>query len=81
MDAVSGSALTDPDLLAAIRANLGLADGQTPTAGQLAGITSIDLSGRNVLDLSGIQQLTGLTSLTLPGNMVKDLSPLFPKPP
>lgn len=39
-------------------------------------ITSLNLSGRNISNINGIQYLTNLTNLTLDSNPLKDVSPL-----
>lgn len=45
-----------------------------PTEAEMATIANLDLSGRNVTNLAGIQYATGLTNLNLAGNAVGDIS-------
>jgi hypothetical protein len=78
--AAPGDAVSIPDtsLREAVKAAVGhqpdnLAD---PTEGEMASITNLNLSGRNVTDLTGIQYATALTSLNLSGNAVTDITPL-----
>jgi len=46
------------------------------TVEELAKISSLDASERNITDLSGIEYCTNLTSLNLVGNPIVDFSPL-----
>ncbi|MCY2987934.1 MAG: leucine-rich repeat domain-containing protein, partial [Planctomycetota bacterium] len=76
--------LPDPVLSAAIARALGLPANQSGAASpilssQLAQLTSLDLSGLSVSNLSGLQYAIGLRFLNLSDTKVTDLSPLVPK--
>lgn len=82
--AAPGDAVTIPDtnLRAAVKAAVGHQADNTadPTEAEMATITNLDLSGRQVTNLAGIQYATGLTSLNLTGNAVADIAPLTTLP-
>jgi len=65
----------DPNLEAAVREAIGKPTGDI-YASDLAGLTSLDASERNIADLTGLEYAAGLTWLALSENQVVDISPL-----
>lgn len=68
--------MPDPNLRAAINALLVHNAGDAITRGQLATITSLDLSNMGITNLEGLEYATHLTSLNLAGDSVGALSPV-----
>lgn len=66
----------DVNLEVAIRVALGVGGQGDLTCGQVAGLTSLQASGRGIVSLVGIQNLTGLEDLGLSINEITDPSPL-----
>ena len=73
---ISNSLFNDSNLEKAIRENLGLFNNEELTKEQLKNIISLDLSSKDISDLSGIENLSSLTSLSLNDNFIEDLSPI-----
>ncbi len=65
----------DPALEFAIRAKIGLDTGEL-LSGDVASVTSLNLTGLSISLLSGLQHFTALTTLSLTSNLVVDVSPL-----
>jgi len=63
----------DPNLKAAVEAQLGVSD---PTATDMLDLTSLDASGRDITDLTGLEHGTNLTNLYLSRNQIIDISPI-----
>ena len=51
-------------------------DGQL-SQGELSNIDTLDLSNKNITNLSGLQYANGLYDINLSGNMITDFSPLY----
>lgn len=68
-------AFGDPALEFAVRARVDVAAGDVLT-GDVAAITSLDLSGRHIAVLEGLQSFGALRALALGDNQVVDLGPL-----
>lgn len=66
----------DPNLNAAIRAALGIPDGEDITDTAMASLTDLDLTAENIQDLTGIQYAVNMRILYLPVNQISDPSPL-----
>jgi Leucine-rich repeat (LRR) protein len=64
----------DPNLEAAIRAELGFDETKDIYEGDLVGITSLDAESRGIVNLSGIEKLFNLTDLNLWNNQISDLT-------
>ena len=73
---ISDSLFNDSNLEKAIRENLGLFNNEELTKEQLKNIISLDLSSKDISDLSGIENLSSLTSLSLNDNFIEALSPI-----
>jgi internalin A len=69
--------IPDPNLQSAILTWLNMPPGSLTTV-ELLDLTSLDLSGRGVTNLSGLGSATNLTSLALDNNAITDLTPLSP---
>jgi len=65
----------DPNLEAAVRDAIAIPAG-TIYSSDLAGLTYLDASARNITDLSGLECATSLTYLELRSNQINDISPL-----
>jgi len=65
----------DPNIEAAVRLEIGKPEGAI-YASDLKGLDSLDVSNRNVTDLSGLQYCTALTQLELSDNNIDDITPL-----
>ena len=65
--------VTDPQLRAALEARLNTTE---LTAAQMETLTDLDLSGKGIADLTGLEAAKNLKTLSLRGNRVTDLSPL-----
>ena len=68
--------MPDTALRAALRHALDIAPGVPLTAATLATVTTLDLSGAGIGDLTGLEQARNLESLFLADNQITDLSPL-----
>ena len=66
----------DPNLERAIREKLGLSDEVPLTQADMLQLGGLDAKGRQITDLTGLENATNLTWLSLPGNEIQDLSPL-----
>ena len=69
-------AMPDAVLRTALRQALAIAPGVPLTAAALASVTTLDLSGAGISDLSGLEQARNLETLFLADNQIIDLSPL-----
>lgn len=67
--------LPDTNFAKAVREKLGKTEGPISFA-DMAGLTSLDLRGRSIANLTGLEWAIRLTYLNLDGNKVTDLSPL-----
>jgi len=65
----------DSDLEAAIREAIGKPTGDIYPS-DLAGLTSLDASKRNIADLTGLEQCTSLIMLNLNTNQISEITPL-----
>ena len=68
--------IPDPNLRAAIEAELGKAPGDTITTDDMANLTRLSALFANISDLTGLEGATNLTELELGGNSISDISPL-----
>lgn len=68
----------DNNLRAAINSALGHGALDAINAGQLQQLTTLDISSRNITDLTGIQYATNLTSLNALSNQITSTAPLAP---
>ena len=68
--------IADPALLAAIKAALGKAFGESVSAAQLAGLETLEARNGGIRDLAGLEGATSLKELDLGFNPVADLRPL-----
>ena len=68
--------IPDPNLRAAIEAELGKASGDTITTVDMANLTELEAESADISDLTGLEAATNLTWLELWGNSISDLSPL-----
>ena len=68
--------IPDPNLRAAIEAELGKAQGDTITMADIANLTRLSALFANISDLTGLEGATNLTELLLGGNSISDISPL-----
>ena len=68
--------IPDPNLRAAIEAELGKAPGDTITTDDMANLTQLEARYVNIRDLTGLEGATNLTELYLGGNSISDISPL-----
>jgi hypothetical protein len=75
--AVHGPMVTFADLNieAAVRLEIGKPEGAIYTS-DLKGLSAIDVSGRNITNLSGLDYCTALTQLQLDDNKIDDITPL-----
>jgi Leucine-rich repeat (LRR) protein len=69
-------AIPDANLRAAIESTLGKASGDPISQDELGELASLNASGANVSDLTGLEGATNLTSLVLADNSVSDISAL-----
>ena len=67
---------TDPNLENAVRTALGLPQGTTLTAADLASLTSLSAGGINIRSLEGFGYATALHTLHLHENQISDVGPL-----
>ena len=70
-----GVYFADPNLRAAIREAIGIPEDPI-CASDLAGLTSLSASEKNIADLTGLEHCTSLTYLYLSDNRISDISPL-----
>ena len=68
--------IPDPNLRAAIEAELGKASGTTITAGEMATLTELNARDASIRDLTGLGFATNLITLRLHNNHITDISPL-----
>ena len=68
--------ITDPNLRAAIEAELGKASGDTITADDMATLTQLEAEDVDIRVLTGLERATNLTELYLYNNSISDISPL-----
>ena len=68
--------IPDPNLRAAIEAELGKASGDTITADEMATLTQIEVEDVDIRVLTGLEHATNLTRLILFNASISDLSPL-----
>ena len=66
--------LPDPNLRAAIAAELGKASSDTITVSDMAALTSLEARKSNISDLTGLEHAIHLTSLALASNSISDIS-------
>jgi hypothetical protein len=67
------AALTDPNFLAAVREKLGKETGEPIYADEAAEFTRLDISGRRIKSLTGIEYFTELTRLDCADNQLESL--------
>ena len=70
------SPFRDPALRAAVEEALGKASGGPINAEELASLSELRATGRDIRDLTGLEQATGLVKLDLGRNRIEDLNPL-----
>ena len=68
--------IPDPNLRAAIEAELGKAPGDTITTDDMANLTRLSALPATISDLTGLEAATNLTELYLADNSISDISPL-----
>ncbi len=68
--------IPDPNLRAAIEAELGKASGTTITAGEMATLTELNARDASISDLTGLEFATNLITLRLHNNRITDISAL-----
>ena len=68
--------ISDENLAAAIRDNIGLDQNETITRRKLKNLTELSAPQRNIRDLNGLQYAKRLRTLELYGNQIQDISPL-----
>ena len=68
--------MMDNNLRAAVNANLGHGALDAISRGQLAQLTSLDIAGRNVQTLTGLEWAVNLTSLSAANNNISSAAPL-----
>ena len=68
--------IPDETLLAKIKEELNISAGTAVTSADMLGLTSLDLSGSDVSDLTGLEHATNLEELDLGGTQVSDVLPL-----
>jgi internalin A len=76
ISAGSGLEIPDPNLRSALEETLGLNPGDPITQAEMEGLTSLDLTFKGIVDLTGLEYAINLTSLMIPGNSINDLGPL-----
>jgi hypothetical protein len=76
----SSASVVDANLAAAIRSRLSLAEGAALDAPTLARLTDLNLSGKSVKDLSGLEAAVNMTKLVLSNNPLSQLAPLAALP-
>ena len=73
VDVTIPSLIPDANLRAAVRTALGLAADAVLTVANLESLTTLDAPGRQISNLSGLEQATGLTELHLNNNSISDI--------
>ena len=68
--------IPDPNLRTAIEAALGKEANARITVTEMASLTSLMASSRDIVNLTGLEHATGLTNLALKENRITDVSPL-----
>ena len=68
--------IPDANLRAAIETALGKASGAPITRAEMASLTSLGASSKNISNLTGLENATGLTGLWLYENLISDVSAL-----
>ena len=68
--------IPDPNLKQVIRETLQLSEDQPITQQGLLTLTSLDGRGRNIKDLTGLENATNLINLYLGGNQIQDITPI-----
>lgn len=70
--------IPDAELKAALVFSLGLPYGYAPdlTEGELASVTALNLNGRPITDLTGLEYAVDMNGLDMEGTLVTDLTPL-----
>ena len=68
--------IPDPNLRAAIEAELGKASGATITTADMANLTELEAESADITDLTGLEHATNLTILNLGNNSISDISPV-----
>ncbi len=68
--------IPDETLLAAIKETLSIAAGTAVTSADMLGLTSLDLGGSDVSDLTGLEHATNLEELDLSDTQVENISAL-----
>ena len=68
--------IPDPNLRAAIEAELGKAPGDTITTDDMANLTRLSALPATISDLTGLEAATNLTELYLADSSISDISPL-----
>ena len=68
--------IPDPNLRNAIEQFLGKARGATITVDEMAWLTGLDATNKNITNLAGLEAATELTYLDLRYNFISDISPL-----
>ena len=66
--------IPDPNLRAAIEAQLGKASGATITTADMANLTELTARNASIRDLTGLEAATNLTRLNLSFNSISDIS-------
>ena len=72
----AGVYIPDPNLRAAIAEALGKAPGDPITAEEMAPLNYLNVEGREIRDLTGLEFATNLHNLVIDNNLISDLSPL-----
>ena len=76
VNTVTEVTIPDETLLAAIKEELGIAAEMAVTPANMLELTSLDLGGSDVSDLTGLEHATNLEELDLSGTQVEDISAL-----
>ena len=66
----------DPNLAAAVREELSLSPDEPIMDSQLRDLKDLMIIGKEIKDLTGLENAKGLTSLYLNNNQISDLSPI-----
>ena len=76
--AAPGVTIPDEHLRAVLETALGKSAGDPITETELADLTQLDVSGRSISELTGIELCTKVTLLPLDSNRISDISPCYP---
>jgi Leucine-rich repeat (LRR) protein len=68
--------IPDPNLRAAIEAELGKAAGDTITVADMESLTTLEADRADISDLTGLEAAINLTELRLDANNISDISAL-----